>query len=112
MSSKMSYAHKLLDPLFLTHFAFCITSTFEPQRGFTKNGAMQTNAATRANQRQRFQQHMAPIKVRVHPAVAILLAVGKGLTKKKDEPPKKSVSVIEKVEMLMLVCKVKMLGER
>ncbi len=52
---------------------------------------MQANAATRANQRQRFQQHMAPIKVRVHPAVAILLAVGKGLTKKKakDEPPKK-----------------------
>lgn len=121
MSSKMSYDHKLLDPWFLTHFAFCVISTFEPQRGFTKK-RRNANQRSQCSGHNGQQPQVAPVKVRVHPAVAILLAVGKGLTKKQKKTPNTSPAPprkhsknsipVRKLKIIMLVCKVKMLGEK
>jgi len=94
MSSKMPYDHKLLDPLF---FVFCVISaTFEPQRGFTKK-RRNANQRSQCSGHNGQQPQVAPVKVRVHPAVAILLAVGKRLTTK-DEPPQKKKYPGSKVE--------------
>ena len=72
-----------------------------------------------ANQRSQCSGHngqqpqVAPVKVRVHPAVAILLAVGKGLTRPPPKTTLKKKYPYSKVEKLfMLVCKVKMLGKQ
>ena len=96
----------IFDPFcVLRHFYLWATKRFHKKR---RNANQRSQCSGHNGQ----QPQVAPVKVRVHPAVAILLAVGRGLTRPPQKNTQKKVSLFESWKLFMLVCKVKMLGEK
>lgn len=108
MSSKMSYDHKLFDPLF---FACCVISTLWATKRFHKKMA-QSKPTQPMFRSRRSATTSGTCQGPCPPSRSDSSCCWETPHNQRRAHPKKKVSGFESWKLFMLVCKVKMLGEK